>query len=483
MHLVKQPSVSIEKNIFLKGIGWNSLGISFRLLRFAYLIVFARLLGIHAFGQYILFFSIVEAASKIATCGLEYGSIKYFQIQYKNQPNFHISTALFKILPLCMLTSIAVMLLVGGLAWVFFHQHLLLEDFLFYSLLIPLLGTLNFLSIVSRATLDMRYENIFRNCIETLGIFVFGYVFLNQAPLIISLFKAHACAACLSITCFLWALAKNYRPSPLKISWRMLFQESYVMGLVAFLSFTRSRVDYFLLGKFLSFSQLAIYSMAIQVIGIMGKLNSIIVPIAGPLVHSIYIKKEPEKLNAMASGLLKLSMIAICMSSAVLFFFYQDILILYGKSFVLDKYIFSLLLIAQMIFIFFGVQEQFLLYTSHQKSLLGISVLTIALMALSFSIAVPSFGLHGAAWSVLIVYALYAAALTYTLNQKLGLGILSKSLLNLLMAFSLSSMIALAASRLFHLNKIFLCMVFLSSFSSFAWLAMQYRIIFNKSHS
>lgn len=442
-----------ESAIFLKGIGWNTAGIVFRFLRFAYHILFARMLGASSFGQYILFYSIIEAISKISTLGLEYGTIKFLQNQKARNTQVNMYHAVLVISLVAFALTLVVAAFSFGVFYGLFHQSPRMSGLVLYAMLVVPLGMLNFLSIVSRATLDMRYENILRNFVETGGILVFGYFFLRMDSSVFSLLKAHISASALAIILYVLLFSRLAQRSNLIVSWGNLFRESYVMGLVAFVNFTRAKVDYFLLGKFLTFSQLAVYSMAVQIISLIAKINSVMAPIAGPLIHTIFIENNQNKLQNNLRHMLQYSIRAIFIGGLILVFFYQDILILYGKSFVLDRNVFSVLLVAQMVFIFFGIPEQYLLFTKHQKTLLRLSTGLILMLAVSFTVVVPIYELMGAVWCILGSYALYGLAIVWQLRKKLQLHLFDDATMKNLLFFVSVFVLTILVSRWLDLNR------------------------------
>ncbi|MEZ4704625.1 MAG: lipopolysaccharide biosynthesis protein [Bdellovibrionota bacterium] len=451
------PHHKNESAIFLKGVGWNSFGLLFRFFRFAYMVLFARMLKAETFGQYVLFFSIIEAISKIATMGLEYGTIKYVHAESARDSKEDNYDALPLIAVLAFLLTLLSTALTLWVSQLLFDQSEVLDEFRQFCYLIPPLSMLNFFSIVSRATLDMRYENIFRNCIETGGILAFGYFFLLFEPNLLALVKAHILASFVATILYISTFFKLTKGFTLNLRYRELFHQSYGMGLVAFANYTRTKADYFLLGKFLSFSQLAVYSMAVLVISLIGKINSAVAPIAGPLLHKIFMENDHEKLQKNLHQMLNFSLDAIFIGGIVLFFFNQDILILYGKSFVLNQHIFVGLLVAQMVLIFFGVPEQYLLFTKHQNVLFSLSAALIVVMAAAFSVLVPMYELKGAIASILVIYLLYGSLLMIELKKRLNLDIFSKKIRNKLMLFSLVFIATALSKEWLGIHRIVAC--------------------------
>jgi O-antigen/teichoic acid export membrane protein len=189
---------------------------------------------------------------------------------------------------------------------------------------------------------------------------------------------------------------KNFKLSPLLISTKYIKESSHLF-VNTFMGVLNANMDIFIITYFLPIEQVGVYAIASRLGTFLGFIEKVIMTVSGPEIVKIYKSSEINELSKYIGNLRKL----LCLIAIIAFFIYfhfgKEILIFFGKDFVIGYDILLILSFATLIRLSAGPNGLLLTMTKFDRLKKNISIFSFfLLLILSFPLT-GIYGLYGAA--------------------------------------------------------------------------------------
>ncbi|MCP4970413.1 MAG: oligosaccharide flippase family protein [Arcobacter sp.] len=374
-------------------------------------------------GKYDISRSILFIFGSICLLGLNQSIIYYSGYFIANNQLSSIKSLYLKMIIIIIITSTLLLLL-----FLTIPKHIINEFYKkeVYGIVLKTLGILFFYA------LTMLNIELYRaiNKIETSEIFrnVFRYGFFFIALIIIDSFGIHNKLVELFLfnfiflgtisTFFVFFSLKKLQEDSIKviISFKEIIIRSYPMSISIVCFLAMQSTDIILLGKFMDFSKVAYYAVAVKL--------TMIISIVLSSVNTVYATKISElfalsNFKDLKENIKKATrLIFILTMPIILFMFFSSnyILSLFGEDYIYAEIALKILLIGQVVNTLSGSVGMYMDMTGNQKIFQRIIVTALALNILLNWILIPKYGLIGAAvattistvaWNIFSVWFLY----------------------------------------------------------------------------
>ena len=201
---------------------------------------------------------------------------------------------------------------------------------------------------------------------------------------------------------FIFNLLKNSDQNENIISYKYLLKTSYPMMLSAAALLLLSWVDTLMIGRYQTESDVGIYNVAVRVATLTSIVMTAVGAILGPKIAESYANARIDELKPLWRKSRVLIFGCTLPILVVLAIFPSFFLSIFGDEFIMAKNAFMILLVAQLITVFFGPVGLFLQMSGNeivfQKIILSAVILNIILNL----VLIPYLGIVGAAISSLI---------------------------------------------------------------------------------
>ncbi|MHA1868937.1 MAG: flippase [Candidatus Heimdallarchaeaceae archaeon] len=375
------------------------------LLGFAMQAVFARFLGVDKYGLYSLGLTVANVGALFGTFGLNTGMTRFLG-EYLGKEEFSKAKGtifsgfeygiLFSLIP-----TIAILIFRKPIAVNVFHDERLIPLLPWFSVILMLLTLMNLLKgmiegfkkpsvftfnkeIIERVFRITLFIVLFFFGIEVIGI-VFATLFSSLIVVIILIIWLFKRASFLMDKRIKAATEKKL----LSYSSNMLF--------VSFTYFLMGQVNRMIIGGFLDSKQVGLYSISdtIAHLGIffLVAFNSIFAPIISELFH----QNKKNILSLLYSNITRWVATLTLPLVIWMIIFSEDILIIFGKEFILAKWVLIIIAIGQYVSSLAGATGLLLRMTKYQK-LEMINGIFVASMNIGLNLwLIPKMGIMGSA--------------------------------------------------------------------------------------
>lgn len=352
-------------------------------------------------------------------------SIIYYSGFFKSQNTIgSLKKTYFKMLALIVLVSCVVLLLnlltpdkiINNL----FNKEeaAFLVDKVVYTIS---LYAVTFLNIdMLRAMNKTILSELFRNIFRYTPFFILAIYLVytsNEAYLINAYLLSFSCLAIASFILIYLNISKpEFQTKTSELTYKQIFLKSYPMAISALSYFLMQSVDILLLAKYSTFEQVAYYAVAVKLATItsLGLLSVNI--IIAPKIAEMYTNGNNEKLKPLLRNSNRLILILSFPVIALLAFFSDWILNLFGNDYVVAQSALLILLFGQFFNSLCGPLGVYMNMTGKQNKLQRMLIFGLLLNVILNIIFIPKYGMIGAASSTalsMIVWKSMATIITY----------------------------------------------------------------------
>ena len=439
-----------------RGVLVNGLGILVKVSRTGYLILFSRLLGAKGFGTYLLAFALQELISKIGILGLQWGGKQAVGALLTKGWGGAVRGAVLRILAFAMLGSVAAAVglyfLAPQIAELVGHPAVA-APLRVFAAAIPFMNGMYVLVYSFRPRLDMKYEMYVASVIEPLTALAAGAALLAWQRRVEMAALAHVVAAVVAFGAALVAFQRVYPRVDARcegsVDRAMLVHGSFTMGTMELFGYLRSRIDLFVLARFLPMDLVGVYGAITEIASVLRKSRAAFDPIIMPIAQRLHLERDHaalqrETLRAVGWALqvgLGLLGVAILIP--------ERLLEIFGSDFTGPVFSEALVILAvgQFANMSLGLSEGILAITGYGYVSLRNTLATVSADFLLLILLIPRWGLLGAAFATsistiavtlwrtvqtrrllrlsMVVPAHLAVLLSWALGLAAGLGILA----------------------------------------------------------
>lgn len=394
-----------ELTTIVRGAGITFIGKTTEgVIRYIYIIVVARMLGVELFGLFMLGFTIVIMANLLSRLGLEFGVIKHVSLYNGASDRSRMKGAIVQSLKFSILASVIVALILffaSDFISVHIFKKLQLEQVL--KILIISLPFLSSSIILLGATVGFKVTHYWVCGMSTflpIANLVLAVLFVHLGFGIKGVALAYLMATFLTSilsVVFLRKVFPDFLETKAVPETRKLLRFSIPLLIVLYFSFIIRWTDTLMLGSFKLSEDVGIYNGAMRTTLLIVMIFQSFNPIFAPVIADLYNKRETHKLE----NLLKITSKWVFASSFPIFlllvFLAKDILAIFGQVFIAGWVVLVILSVGQLITAAVGPVGIVLTMTGRQDYMMyntiGISILNIILNL----ILIPLYGIVGAA--------------------------------------------------------------------------------------
>ncbi|MFH1018687.1 MAG: oligosaccharide flippase family protein [Pseudomonadota bacterium] len=428
-----------------KGVLVNVLGMLAKASRPLFLIIFSRILGAEKFGLYMLAFATQEIVSKLAALGLDMGITRLVGRLLAQGRKDDVRAVVQKTLMVGVGTSGVVALALGLLAdpvsRLILGTERLGSPLRNFCWGMPAVCATTMILYSIRPTLRMQFELYVRSVVEPLLILVLGILALHLDLGVQGLSFAHNIAA-LAAMVLAWVFFLKIYPAkkgPLaNVNWKLLWNTGVPMGANELLNTFKNRLDVMVIGRFMSLTNVGIYSAVLEIGSVLRKLRATVDPVLMPMAQAHHERADTVRLNRNLSLALRWVMIPSMALFGVMLVVPQVFLRFFGEAFEPGSAALRIMAGGQLVCVTLGLLEGVLLMVGYAYVPLINSAVMIGLNLLLLRFMVPRWGLEGAAWATCISFTVIALWRLDQARRLVGARPFEKGQLKPILAFFIS---------------------------------------------
>lgn len=389
-----------HKDILSKSFGFiifRGLGIIFG-YAFTYLV--ASRYGASMNGLITLGFAVFMFASTVSTFGVDVHLVKYYSnpLKWKNEPGLFYKVYL-KTFSLSLLITLILYLFRDLIVVQLFNKPQFIDVYLWAIIAIPGWTMIKLSAGVLRAKGLNNWFSFFNNtgkfCFAFFLLLVFDFILISPLNAI----KAHFYAITfLSIIGFI-VVYKNFKKITItgeENSWKFM-TDSFPMlistSIIVFLNW----IDSFVLGIYVSDSEIGVYNVAIKIaLGASFAMEAINSGLA-PRVARLFYEKKRVELDKLVRFSTILNFIITVIITLILIIFNQFFLGLFGEEFKSGYWVLMILCLMHLLNSFFGSAAIIMQMIGYHKQYQYNAILTLILNLVLNFILIPTYGNIGAA--------------------------------------------------------------------------------------
>ena len=368
------------------------------LLSYAFTLYITNTLGAKAFGQYSLFFAVVNILSIVALFGTDRSVIRLYNDKNAEDGNKNVSHAMFAVLVSAFIFSLLLYLSWDWISNTFFSSTPAISTIRNFTVVLFFYSLYIFIAESLRAKNKMFLYGLLRFDMVFLLALILLFYFSNKEhewPHIASFFYAVIITAIIAIIFYL----KEYR---LKLKWepkviQKVLNISYPMLLASSVGLIVGWIDTFMLGYFTDERAVGIYNIAFKVAFISSFLLTTINTVISPRIAKLSAEQNKEELRKLVRKVSKILFIGASLIFLGTILNMDLILSLFGQEFTQGTLALALLLVGQFISSYSGPVAILLQMTGHEKIFMYISIAAMLINVVLNLILIPKYGYVGAA--------------------------------------------------------------------------------------
>lgn len=414
------PKVNVGKlATIVKGAGITFIGkMAEVVIKYIYMIVIARMLGVESFGLFMLGFTIMSLAGLISRLGLESGVIKYVSLYNGVSDRPRMKGAIVQSLKFSILTSIIIglvfLLMSSFLSVHIFKKPQLAHVLIILTLSIPFL-TLSVVTLAAtRGFQVMKYMAYGMGCFLPIANLSLAVLLLHFG------FGVKGVAAAYLMSTFLTSiLSIRFLKKVFPDFWdikalpetKQLLRFSIPLLVVLFFHFIIMWTDTLMLGRFRLSEDVGIYNVAMRsallAAMILTSFNSIFAPVIADLYNRNKIHELENVLKITSKWIYTASLPLVFL----MVFLSKEIMAIFGQDFIVGWVVLVILSMAQLVNAAAGPVGVVLTMTGKQDIMMyntvGVCILNIILNY----ILIHLYGLVGAAVASCISVVIFNIAM------------------------------------------------------------------------
>lgn len=388
-------------------------------------VLLSRLLGMQAYGEYVIALSWALVLTLAAKAGFDNSALRYSTVYYEkgNFPAWrgfiHFAAAVVT------LSSIAI----GTLIYLAGQKVIPIEDSTSFwaGLLVLPLALLAFFSVILRTTRRILaaqfYEQILRPTVIVAGAACAALAGIQlSASSAMELTAFAAFAAVLALMFQLRAImrpARSHRPRFGDWSeWLVLSVPMFVLSVVQELL---NQIDIILLGQFADDRQAALFAASWRLASLVPFALAALTMMSGPLIAAAHDRRAADELHRVSSVTARAGFAFALVSAGALYILGEPLLGIFGPGFVEGRAVLSVLLIGGIVNAFTGAVAYFMTLTGHERQALAIFTGSLVLSVGLNMLLIPRFGAIGSAVASSTATAAWNLAMLIYVRRTLGI--------------------------------------------------------------
>ncbi len=174
-------------------------------------------------------------------------------------------------------------------------------------------------------------------------------------------------------------------------------------------------------GSFLDAAELAVFSTSFRTAFLIAFLLKAVDVVITPTASGLIASGEREALQRLVTRSTQLKFLGALPAAAILVVAGKPVLALFGADFVAGYEALVILTTSMLVLAAVGPVTELLSISGHQRECLRALVWIVAATLAINAVLTPTFGVNGAAWSVLIVVLIYAGWMLRLVRRHLGI--------------------------------------------------------------
>lgn len=386
----------------------------------------ARVMNIDQFGMYSYLVSIITVVSFLVIWGTDKSIIKFFSMRHQKSKK-EISEKMFGVWMMVLINTVVI-----GYMMVFYLNNSLnavyfsnIELLAVVSLLVIALARIS--SSITKGISKVIASEIVFNIVRPM-LFILGVLFVYLMSSSVTLLEAVMVFIASYFLSFLVTAYISHKSVDLTISFSpgsifSVYKYSFAFLFVSIGSPLIANIDLLQLGSMVQASEIALYSVASKIVNLvllgLVSANLLIAPKISPLYYSKRLGELRMIIRNNNIFVLGLTIIPV----AIIIFFADYILLLFGEQYIEANQITMLLLIGQMVSVFCGPVLLVAVMAGLQKEAAVIVMSACGIIWVLCEILIPIYGMFGAAYANICGYSLMNITAAYYVHKHTGLNV------------------------------------------------------------
>jgi O-antigen/teichoic acid export membrane protein len=371
-------------------------------LSYAGNIYLSRLLGVRAFGEYVIALSWALVLMLPAKAGFDNSALRFSSIYFENGD----AASLRGFIRVAAGTVAGVSLLLAAIILVAGDRFIPVSanTRAWTAALIPLLALLALFSVVIRTARRVIaaqfYEQVLRPLLLILGVAaatLVAHVRLTPgSALAITTFAALAALIGLLVQ-LRWVLGSSRHHMPSYGGWRQWLAVSVPLLMMGVLQELMNQIDIILLGSLAGHREAALFAASWRLASLVPFALIALATMAGPLVAAAHERGATDELNRIAHVVARAGFAFAVVVAVLLYFGGEWLLGLYGAEFTAAHDVLATLLVGSIVNAFTGIVAYFMTLTGHERQAVVIFAIALVISVALNLYLIPAYGAWGAA--------------------------------------------------------------------------------------
>lgn len=394
-------------------------------LSYAANIQLSRLLGVQAYGQYVIALSWAMVLTLPAKAGFDNSALRYSTIYLERED----AARLRGFVRFAAGTVIGISALIALLIVAFGSRFIPVdaETRAWTALLVPPLALLTLFSVLVRTARRIVaaqfYEQVLRPAFLIAGLTVVYAVGIQLSPSWAMALTVIASAAAL-LGLFV-QLVRTLRPStsavPSYDEWRQWIAVSAPMLMLGVVQELMNQVDILLLGQLADARQAALFAASWRLASLVPFALVALAMMSGPVIAAAHDRGATDEMHRASSVVARAGFAFALVGAVVLYALGKPLLALFGPEFVAAQSVLAVLLLGGIVNAFTGVVAYFMLLTGHERQALAIFVGALVVSIALNVMLIPQFGALGAAIASSSALAVWNLAMWVFVRRTVGI--------------------------------------------------------------
>lgn len=409
------------ERLFKKGVKVIVLRGTGILLSYAFTLLITNYYGAKGFGQYSMFFAIVNILAIVALFGTDRAVIKLYNQRSYEAGAQYVIHSIWAVIASSLFFTVILYFSWDFLATIFFKNSPEILQVKPYAIILIGYSLFIFISEAIRAKSKMGIYGLFRFNL----VFVFAVLFLlflprfdSQLIPIKSFSYSVLLTALLAIIMFFFEFRMDFNLE--RKIFKRIFRLSYPMLLASSMGLIVGWIDTFMLGYFINEEAVGIYNVAFKVAFISSILLTSINTVISPRIAKLTSDDKFQELRLLIRKISKVLALGATGIFLVTLFNMELILSFFGAEFTEGIQALSILLIGQFVSSYSGPVAIILQMSGYEKTFMYISIVAMTINVVMNLILIPEFGYLGAAIASAFTLAFNNLCCVYYVKKELG---------------------------------------------------------------
>ena len=388
-------------------------------------ILLSRLLGVQAYGEYVIALSWALVLTLPAKAGFDNSALRYSTVYLERED----AARLGGFVRFAAGTVIGISALIALLIVAFGSQFIPVDEQTrtWTALLVPPLALLTLFSVVLRTARRIMaaqfYEQVLRPALVIGGLAVAYAVGLHLSPS--SAMALTTVASTVALLGLFFQLIRALRPStPAQASydeWRQWIAVSAPMLLLGVVQELMNQVDIILLGQLADAREAALFAASWRLASLVPFALVALAMMSGPVIAAAHDRGATDEMHRASSVVARAGFSFALVGALILYALGKPMLGLFGPEFVAAQSVLAVLLLGGMVNAFTGVVVYLMVLTGHERQALAIFVGALVLSIGLNVLLIPQYGALGAAIASSSALAAWNLAMWLYVRRTVGI--------------------------------------------------------------